>query len=410
MTTRSCVRAGVAAVVAVGLTASARAQSPQFRSADEARTWLVREQLGTDPDALLIHLSFDDARSVDVMRAYVALGLPLNTPSKESGLTPLTLVTRSCVGNESAPLTTAVLIAAGADPTVPAPDGDTSTALMEAVNCPLVLQAMLARRPDLAAVDGRGYTVMHHAIASEERDQSARLVREAGFDVATWRPSLTKEFGHLPNLAALLGSASALTVPEPAPRAAVEWTALGPYPARTAAEAARLLARPGSDTSADGHMWDGISQREPQRLALALQAGANPRQLRAGSNYSPLMFVAGDCDDRQPERQLAIAEQLIDAGADVTAVSDNKSNALMVGAGKCAVAMLRAFIAAGVALNGIDTSGNTAMKLAILQGRADVVTLLIEAGVDPRKEPYDTGRLATGNKAVQDALKRRPKR
>jgi hypothetical protein len=48
------------------------------------------------------------------------------------------------------------------------------------------------------------------------------------------------------------------------------------------------------------------------------------------------------------------------------------------------------------------------MKAAILAGRADVVTALIDAGVDPRKEPYNTGRMASGNKAVQDALKRRP--
>lgn len=332
----SCAAAAVAALAAVGLaTAPVHAQGRQFRSADEARAWLVSEQLGTNPDALLIHLSFDDARSVDVMRAYVALGLPLSAPSKESGLTPLTLVTRSCVGNESAPLTTAVLIAAGADPTVPAPDGDKSTALMEAVNCPLVLQAMLARTPNLTAVDGRGYTVMHHAVASEEREQSARIVREAGFDVATWRPSLTKEFGHLPNLAALIGSASAPIGPDSAPRTAVDWAALGPYPARTAADAARLLARPGADTSVDDHMWNAIHPREPQRLALALQAGANPHQLRAGSNYSPLMTVAEDCDDREPERQLSMAEQFIAAKADVHAVSATRSNALMLGAGRC---------------------------------------------------------------------------
>jgi hypothetical protein len=36
------------------------------------------------------------------------------------------------------------------------------------------------------------------------------------------------------------------------------------------------------------------------------------------------------------------------------------------------------------------------------------VTALVDAGVDPRKEPYNTGRMASGNKAVQDALKRRP--
>jgi hypothetical protein len=36
--------------------------------------------------------------------------------------------------------------------------------------------------------------------------------------------------------------------------------------------------------------------------------------------------------------------------------------------------------------------------------------VLVDAGVDPRKEPYNAGRLATGNKEVQAALKRRPGR
>ena len=65
-------------------------------------------------------------------------------------------------------------------------------------------------------------------------------------------------------------------------------------------------------------------------------------------------------------------------------------------------------IAAGTPVNGVDVNGNTAMKLAISGGRADLVAALIDAGVDPRKEPYNTGRLASGNKEVQEALKRRP--
>ena len=44
----------------------------------------------------------------------------------------------------------------------------------------------------------------------------------------------------------------------------------------------------------------------------------------------------------------------------------------------------------------------------ILAERADVVAILIDTGVDPGTEPYKAGRMA-GNKAVQDALKRRPK-
>ena len=142
---------------------------------------------------------------------------------------------------------------------------------------------------------------------------------------------------------------------------------------------------------------------------MSLQAGANPRQVNRGNSYTPLMYLADFCDDTTPDLQLSIAEQLIAAKADTAAVSNNRSNAVMIGASRCPIPVLRAFIAAGTPLNGVDTSGNTAMKSAILGGRADLVTLLIDSGVDPRKEPYDTGRFASGNKAVQDALKRRPK-
>ena len=393
--------------------ADAQTPAPEFRSASEARAWLTREGMTATPGALLAFLSGDDPLSVDVMRAYVALGLPVNGPSPGSGLRPLTLVTRSCVGNAMAAKTTAVLIAGGANPALTAPDGNKSTALMEAVNCPAVLQAMLARKPDLAAMDAKGYTLMHHALNSHEaREEAVRIVREAGFDVARWRASLNKEFGNLPNLAAMLDGAGAApkSPPPTAPSAtAVDWTAVGPYPNRSAAEATRLLSRPGADTSIDDHFWDAISRRQPQRLAVSLQAGANARQVNSGNSYSPLMYLADSCDDKTPELQLSIAEQLVAAKADTAAVSANKSNALMIGASRCPIPVLRAFIAAGTPLNGVDTSGNTAMKMAILGGRADLVALLIDSGVDPRKEPYNTGRFASGNKAVQDALKRRPR-
>jgi hypothetical protein len=384
----------------------ALAQGRTFRSADDARQWLTSKGITVTPGNLLAFLGGDDPESVNVMRAYAALGFPLNGPGGDE-LSPLTLVARSCVGNEVAPLTTAVLIAAGANPTLPAPDGDKTTPLMEAVNCPLVLEAMLARKVELSTIDQRGFTVMHHAVGSEERLQSTRIVRDAGFDVPRWRAALTKEFGHLPNLTLLLDG------PAGAPAAAtatgsIDWAAVGPYPARNKAEAAKLLSRPGADTTADDHFWDGINRLQPQRLALALQAGANVRAVY-GSGSTPLITLAEHCDDKRVDVLQSIADQLIAAKADTAGVDLVKQNALMAGAGKCPIGVLRAFIAAGVPVNGVDAAGNTAMKSAIMNGRADVVSLLIDAGVDPRKEPYNAGRLASGNQAVQDALRRKPK-
>ena len=405
-------RSALAVAVVVCTSAVTWGQDRQFRSADEARAWLTSQGLTANPDQLLMFLTGDAPIAPDVMRAYVALKLPLGRPARPDGLAPLTLVTRSCVGNSVAAATTAVLVAAGANPNLPAPDGEKTTPLMEAVSCPAVLKAMLVPKPDLSVVDAKGYTVMHHALSSyEAREEVARIVLDAGFDLPKWRPALLKEFGSDPASRALLEGRSTTVEPAtPASRGALDWKATGPYPALSRAAAAALLARPGADTTADDHFWDAINSREPQRLAVALLAGANPQQRSLGAGYTPLMSVADDCDDREVPLQMSLVEQLVATKADVTAVSANKSNALMIGAHKCPIAVLRLFIAAGVPLNGIDTAGNTAMKMAILNGRADVVTALIEAGVDPRKEPYNTGRFATGNKEVQAALKLRPRK
>ena len=58
----------VALVAAVWVSAVS-AQDRQFRSAAEARAWLKSEGIGTAPASLLVYLSGDSPRSVDVMRA-----------------------------------------------------------------------------------------------------------------------------------------------------------------------------------------------------------------------------------------------------------------------------------------------------------------------------------------------------
>ena len=361
------------------------ASGQQFRSANEARAWLKSKGITANAGSMLTFLMGDDPASADVMRAYVALGLPVNGPGGDE-LSPLTLVTRSCVGNSMAAATTAVLIAAGADPTLKAPDGNKETPLMASVNCPAVLSAMLAKRPNLSSVDGRGYTLMHHALAADEtRDEATRLVRGAGFDVERWRASLVKEFQYLPNLDALLGSPAKPPAPSRS-AGTIDWESVGPYPARGKAEAARLLSRPGADTTVQDHFWDAIRRQQPQRLALALQAGADVRAL-SDTKSTPLIELAEQCHGGKPELAQSLADQLIAAKADPTGVDEIGRTALVEGAPTCPIATIRVFIAAGVPLNIVDKSGQTAMRRAINAGRVDVVNLLIDAGVDPRKEP-----------------------
>lgn len=402
-------------LASVGPCAAQAASGQQFRSANEARAWLKSKGITATAGSMLTFLMGDDPASADVMRAYVALGLPLNGPGGDE-LSPLTLVTRSCVGNATSAATTAVLIAAGADPTMKAPDGNKETPLMASVNCPAVLAAMLAKRPNLSSVDGRGYTLMHHAMAANEtQDEATRLVREAGFDVERWRASLIKEFQYLPNLNALLGGPAKLPVAAPSSAAppsraggAIDWESTGPFPARGKAEAAKLLSRPGADTTVQDHFWDAIQRQQPQRLALALQAGADVLGL-SNTKSTPLIELAEQCVGDKPERLQSLADQLIAAKADPTGVDEIGRTALVEGAPTCPIAILRAFIAAGVPLNVVAKGGDTAMRRAIIAGRVDVVNLLIDSGVDPRKEPYNANREAAGNKAMQDALRRRPK-
>jgi ankyrin repeat protein len=286
---------------------------------------------------------------------------------------------------------------------------------MESVKCPAVLTAMLAKRPNLSSVDDRGYTVMHHAMAADEtRDEATRLVRDAGFDVERWRASLIKDFKYVPNLDALLGGpgrSPAAAPPSTAPPSrsadAIDWASAGPYAAHSKTAAAKLLSRPGADTSAQEHFWDGIRRQQPQRLALALQAGADVRGL-SDTKSTPLIELAERCRGGKPELLQSLADQLIAAKADPTGVDEIGRTALIAGVATCPIGIVRALIAAGVPLNGVDKSGGTALRGAIGAGRVDVVSLLIDSGVDPRKEPYDANREATGNKAVQDALRRRP--
>jgi len=56
----------------------------------------------------------------------------------------------------------------------------------------------------------------------------------------------------------------------------------------------------------------------------------------------------------------------------------------------------------------VPTNGLTALKAAIVADRVDVIDALIDAG-DPKREPYNAGKMSS-NKAVQAALKRKPKR
>lgn len=402
------------------------APGPAPRSKAEAVKWLERQDrlVGPTPhDGLISYLTFLESWNTDVVRAYLLAGAAVTKHHTLVGGYALNTAALMCEGKPNAAEIVTLLLDAGASVNQKDADGARATPPMLAVRCPDVLKLILAAKPDLNLVDVRGFTVMHHALSYGPDKITAPMLRDAGFDIARWTPSL-KDAGLSGDLASALApaarpSAPPASPPAAAPRAAataartpaaLDWKALGPYPQRSKAEATRVLSRPGAATTIDDHFWDGITSHEPQRLALAVQAGANIRATRAATGYTPLVLMAERCDlSRDGEAQVSIAEQLVAAGADLTGLDANKANALTVGAGNCPLGVITALIRAGVGLAQVSAVGTTPLKTAIMAGRVDVVDALLDAGVDQKKEPYNVGRTASGNKAIEAALKKKRK-
>jgi ankyrin repeat protein len=395
---------------------------PGPKTKADAIKWLEAQDLGvgTVPnDGLVSYLVFRETWNAEVVRAYLLAGAIVTKPHSLVDGYALNTAALMCEKKPAAVEITKMLLDAGASVNQKDVDGPKATPPMLAVRCPDILKLLLAAKPDLNIVDARGFTVMHHALLYGPRKITAPMVRDAGFDIKRWTPSLKEAqlIGELNDALAPAPPPSSRPAPPPAvapvpesPRpAAIDWKAVGPYPQRSKAEATKLLSRPGAMTTIDDHFWDGITSHEPQRLALALQAGANVRQLRPVINYTPLLMLADRCDEKGAEAQVSIANQLIAAGADLTGVDPNKANALIVGVNHCPLGVIQAFIKAGIPLQAVSATKSTALQGAILASRVDVVEALLDAGVDPKKEPYNVGKFASGNKPIEAALKKKRK-
>lgn len=416
------------------------------RTKADAEKWLKERGQGSGQDALAFYLGLGSKWSADVVRMMLLSGASATKPDL-TGDYPLSGVAISCDGEAAAAEIAEILIQAGASVNVVESKGRKATPAMAAVMCPAVLKVILSKKPDLNVVDANKMTAMDYAIRfGKPREEVMRLMVDGGFDLRRHRAALLEEYSDTVDkiieslspsapspapratggtAAAPARPATAATAPrttiarpaEPVAPVVVDWKAVGPYPARTAAEATRLLRKPGADTTTDDHFWDAINQIEPQRLALAIQAGAVVRQVNKANAYTPLMSLVDSCAvDRNVEAQVSIVDQLIAAGADATYVHPDGWTALIIAADDCPIGIINALVKAGNPLNTVQRSpgvalkdGNTALKLAILKGRADVVDALLDAGVDPKKEPYNVGKFASGNKAVEAALKKKRK-
>lgn len=403
---------GFVLAVLLGAASGAAAQPVPFTTPSEAKVWLSNAGIAPAPASFATLIGFDGDRSVLGVRALLLAGVSPKLPTVDGRLYPLTLVARSCQG-ENAVAIAEVLLAAGADPTQKEKADGNITPLMEFVSCPGVLLATLRTTPDLNATDDKGWTVAHHAMAKADPSPAATLsaLAASGFDFPRWRTSLDKHFPGVETKALLdaitMGAMLRSLVPDEPARVAIDWEAVGPFPQRSRDEATKLLSRPGTDTSADDHLMDAVRRLQPQRLALAIAAGANIEQ-RSGGGDTPLLALTDGCTiNRSVDRQVAIARQLIAAGADVRAVDGLRQNALLLAAADCPIEIVRMLITAGTPPAGVSTANTTPLFAAINASRVDVIDVLLDAGVDPKKEPYNVGKFSAGNKAVQDALKRK---
>lgn len=386
----------------------------------EAKKLIAEHGLPETGEGLIGMLNYSMPEGPKLVEAFITLGIRVDQPvtyDADGGVKltryPLNYLLIFSCKDPTVAEKAKLMLAAGADPNMTDPENDWA-ALAQAHACPHVIRVLLdaPKKPDVNRVDRNGNTAMHYVIIFGDDDQleSIRMLLDAGFDVKRFEKQLREDARQKPDvMAALFGKPQVATKPRgtTSSTAKTDWKALPPYADRSAAEAKKMLSQPGAATTTDEHMWTGITHREPLRLSLALQAGADIRQTRAVTGYTPLVLMAERCDLKDADVQAAIAKLLVDGGAELNGVDANGSNALILAAGDCPLGVVQVLLGAGISPHARSPKGKTALHNAISDGRADVVEVLLDAGVDPKKEPYNVKALASGKKEIEALLKKK---
>ncbi len=125
--------------------------------------------------------------------------------------------------------------------------------------------------------------------------------------------------------------------------------------------------------------FHAIAQRKAEAVTLFIQAGMSPNQKDAQDRYAlnhAVLFCA-----QSPEESAAVIQALLAGKADVKTKDPQNGTTALVGATQsCSVAAVEALVKAGSDLNAKANSGLTALQLAKIYQRADVVTVLEKAG------------------------------
>ena len=252
---------------------------------------------------------------------------------------------------------------------VPAPAAAQTTPVADAVQRQdkQAVQALLAKKADVNAVQPDGATALHWAAYAQDADATAQLIR-AGAKV-----NVRNNYGVSPlALAARHGNANIIGQLMKAgadPNDPVNYLNSAETPLMLAARAGSVEA-----------------------VNLLLLAGAQVNAREGWNGQSALHWAAA-------EGQAATVEALIAGGADIRQRSNAGSTPFMFAVRKGDMATVNAFLSAGVDINEKRVDFATPLLVAILNGHEDLVDLLLEKGADPNIEGGSTDLSVQGSRA-----------
>jgi uncharacterized protein len=235
------------------------------------------------------------------------------------------------------------------------------------------VQALLKKKIDVNAPQADGTTALHWAAYRSDADSAAALIR-AGANV-----NVKNKYGVTPlALAADQGSASVLNLLLKAgakPNDPINFVNADETPLMHAARSAKIDA-----------------------VTTLVRAGADVNAKETWSGQTALMWAAAEGDS-------AMVSGLLELGADLKARSNGGTTPFVFAVRKGDMRTVQAMLAAGADVNE-KRSGDSATPLlvAIINGRADVVDLLLDKGADPNAEGGTTELTNTGAKAQEVKL------
>lgn len=277
-----------------------------------------------------------------------------------------------------------LLLEAGANPKVKGPERRSALSIAAWAGHEPVVRALLVRGADVTAGDASWVTPLHYAVRQRHLSV-AQLLIEAGAPV-----NVRDRQGSTPlhDASQKLFLISAVNEAEETP------VHLG---------LVRLLLGAGAEVDTrDGNGWTPLHRAVmDDRIEIARQLirkGADVNS-RAGNGSYPLMRA---CDN------LEMTEMLLQAGAKVDAVDEDKESALFYAVNGESEPVIRALVAAGADINHRGRGKRTVLDGPADEGNASLYDLLVSLGAvdEGRKRTRKMGAVSLRKAAEEGDLKR----